>query len=403
MVTPEVCFPEAPSWPKSYYGSPWPLSEKFFLVAASFEPLAGWGSKVKQDGSSGIYWLDRFGNLELLYREPGIACSDPIPLVARPAPPAIPSTLDAALGDEGELLLSNVQWSLLGLPEARPIKSLRVFQVLPKTTHVADQPLVGHARQASARMLLGTVPVEADGSAYFRAPAGRPLYFQAVDASGRAVAGMRSVTYLQSGERRGCVGCHEPPATAPATRQPQAALRAASVIEPGPEGTRPFSFPLLVQPVLDRHCLPCHDGRQHTAADRVVLTSEAAGPYTRSYQSLEPHVAWYSWLGRSIGDIVTRPGQLGADSSPLLKVLEDANHSKAVRLPDDDRRRLLLWLDANVPFYGTYDPEAQQAQRGSKSAAPSAAVNSRVAAPCCSARSRPIRYLERPRRLFQKP
>jgi len=66
--------------------------------------------------------------------------------------------------------------------------------------------------------VLGTVPVEADGSAYFRAPAGLPLNFQALDERGQAIQIMRSVTYLQPGETTGCVGCHESRTTAPPRR-----------------------------------------------------------------------------------------------------------------------------------------------------------------------------------------
>jgi cytochrome c553 len=281
----------------------------------------------------------------------------------------IASTLDAALGDEGELVLADVRWSLLGLPEDRPIRQLRVFQILPKeTTHIANQPRIGHANAESARMLLGTVPVEADGSAYFRAPARKPLCFQAVDAAGRAVQGMRSVTYLQPGERRGCVGCHERPGTAPPPRRTLAAGRPPSIIAPGPDGTRPLSFARLVQPVLDRHCVRCHG---HEAdAKRPLLTGEPEGPFTRSYNALRPFVRWYEWGGQSIAQIVTRPGHQGADESRLLAILADRAHAPEVRLSAEDRERLCTWLDANVPFYGTYQVEEQQAQREGKAVAP---------------------------------
>ena len=110
----------------------------------------------------------------------------PIPLAPRARPP--PRARHAAIrssGDEGEFLLQDVRRSLLPLPADRPIRELRVFQVLPKTPpHVANQPRLGYANAESARMLLGTVPVEADGSACFRAPARKPLYFQAVDGDG---------------------------------------------------------------------------------------------------------------------------------------------------------------------------------------------------------------------------
>ena len=162
----------------------------------------------------------------------------PIPLAPRPVPPVVASSLDPDLGDEGEFVLTDVRQSFFPLPAARPIRQLRIFQVLPKTaTHVANQPRIGYANAESARMLLGTVPVETDGSAYFRAPARKPLYFQAVDEAGRAVQSMRSVTYLQPGERRGCVGCHEPPGTASPARPDLLALRRAAIAQSSPART----------------------------------------------------------------------------------------------------------------------------------------------------------------------
>ncbi|MCY2995230.1 MAG: hypothetical protein NTY19_46315 [Planctomycetota bacterium] len=370
-LTPEVCFPEAPGWPKSYFHGPWPLSEGYYLVAFSFEPLPGMGPGVKQDTETGLYYFDRFGNLELLYREAGISCMYPIPLAARAAPPTIPSTLDPTLGDEGELILTDVRQSLLPLPPSRPIRQLRIFQVLPKTeTHVANQPRLGYANAESARLLLGTVPVEADGSAYFRVPARKPVYFQAVDENERAVQTMRSVVYLQPGERRGCVGCHEPPGTAPARRPALALRRPASEIAPGPDGTHPFSYPRLVQPVLDRHCVACHNGSSGPGQSGLVLTGQSVGVFTSSYDSLRPFVRWYEWGGQSIGQITTRPGHGGADESPLAKILADATHVLALRLSTDDRRRINLWLDGNAPFYGTYSKAEQHAQLSGQAVAP---------------------------------
>jgi hypothetical protein len=245
------------------------------------------------------------------------------------------------------------------------VKALRVWQVLPKTTHIANQPRIGHANAESARMLLGTVPVEADGSAYFRVPARKPVYFQAVDAEGRAVQGMRSVVYLQPGERRGCAGCHEPQGSAvvPAAGQTLAAKRPPSVLQPGPDGTQPFSYPRLVQPVLDKHCVRCHDGSEGEGKGKSVLTGDPAGAFSRSYESLKPHLRWYEWGGKSIAQAVTKPGRQGADASPLTRILVDELHAKEARLSDEDRSRLILWMDGNVPFYGTYEKEAQTAQR----------------------------------------
>lgn len=374
VLTPEVCFPEGVGWPGSFFHSPWPLSEDYFLVAFSFQPLPGMGSKVADDNYTGLYYFDRFGNLELLYADPNFSCMYPIPLAPRPVPPVVASSLDPQLGDEGEFILTDVRRSFFAMPPARPIRTLRIFQVLPKTsTHVANQPRIGYANAESARMLLGTVPVAPDGSAYFRAPARKPLYFQAVDEAGRAVQSMRSITYLQPGERRGCVGCHEPPGTISPARSDMLALRhAPSAIEPGPTGTRPWSYPILVQSVLERHCVRCHDGSQGEWKAEPVLTAEPADTFSRSYESLKPYVRWYEWGGKSIREIGTAPGRIGADESPLLKILADKTHAEHVKLPSEDYERLCIWLDGNVPFYGTYEEQSQVAQQAGRSVSPPA-------------------------------
>jgi hypothetical protein len=370
VITPEVGFPEAPDhWPGSFFHSPWPLSEDYYLVAFSFEPLPGMGSGVVSDSRTGLYYLDRFGNLELLYRDTDISAMHPIPLAPQRPTHRIPTTLDRTLGDEGEFLLADVNWSLKPLPANRRVTALRVFQVLPKSeTHIANQPRIGHANAEAARAFLGTVPVEEDGSAYFRAPARVPLYFQAIDEGGRAVQSMRSVTYLQPGERRGCVGCHERSGATPPMQAGIAFRRAPSALQPGPAGSRPFSYAQLVQPVLDRHCVKCHDGTEGEDKSEWRLTGEPFERFSHSYASLRGFVRWYEWGGETIRPTVTFPGRIGADASPLLGRLNSTHHPP-VTLSDEDRRRLYLWLDANAPFYGTYEAEQQQAQQRGKQVA----------------------------------
>jgi hypothetical protein len=362
-LTPGVCFPEAQGWPKSYFYSPWPLSENYYVVAFSHEPLSGQYTGHPKEGETGLYYLDRFGNLELLFRRHGISAAYPIPLKPRPRPPVLPSTADPTLGDAGEFLLEDVNQSLYPLPANRPIVQLRVFQLLPKsrTDNQSDPPICHQfAYGPNARMLLGTVPVEPDGSAYFRAPARKPLYFQAVDAAGRAVQSMRSIVYLQPGERRSCVGCHEPPGTGPSRRQALAFARPPSTLEPGPDGSLPFGYPRLVQPILDRHCVRCHDGSRGPDRSELVLKGEPKGEgklaWSLSYANLEP------FLGLHM-PTVSRPGQIGADRSKLATILAGDKHVQYVKLPDDDLRTIHLWLDANAPFYGTYEVPYLQAQR----------------------------------------
>ena len=357
-LTPEVGFAEADGWPKSFFFSPWPLSENYYLVAFSHDPLPGGYTSHHRDSETGLYYYDRFGNLELLYRKEGISAVYPIPVVPRPEPPIRLDPGDPQLGDTGLFLVSDVRQSLLPLPEGRRINALRVFQLLPKSrSDRADDPRIGHPDQSNARMLLGTVPVEVDGSAYFVAPSRKLLYFQTVDEAGRAVQGMRSVVYLQPGERRGCVGCHEPPSAAPSPRPVLAAARPPSNLEPGPEGSQPFGFPRLIQPLLEAHCVRCHDGSEGPDRSPLLLTGESTGHFSRSYDNLRPYLSWPSY------DAVTRPGQLGADSSPLAAILIGDEHGRHVRLPDSVLRVFYLWLDAQVPFYGTDEEPHLAAQR----------------------------------------
>jgi hypothetical protein len=370
-LTPEVCFPEADGWPKSYFHSPWPLSEDCYLVSFSFDPLPGMNSGETKDTRTGLYYFDRFGNLELLYRDPAISSMYPIPLAPRARPPVIASSREAGLGEMGEFLLTDVRRSFSAMPPGRNIRELRVFQILPKTeTHVANEPRIGHANAESARLLLGTVPVEADGSACFQAPARKPLYFQAVDDQGRAVQTMRSAAYLQPGERRGCVGCHETPGSAAANRPVLATRRPPSRLAPGPDGSQPLSFARLVQPVLDRHCVRCHDGGNESGKSKPWLTGEPLKTFSRSYQELKPYLRWYEWGEASISQIASHPGHMGADESPLTRILEDTTHRPQLQWTDAERRRIYLWLDANVPFYGTYSQGEQLAQRAGRSVPP---------------------------------
>ena len=347
-LTPEVCFPEtSEGWPNSYYSSPLPLSEDRFLLAFSFQPLPR--MDYIRDSQSGLYYYDRFGNMELLYRDPDISLVAPIPIQSRSTPPVLASALEPQLAEknEGEFLLTDVKWSHFPLLENRPIKTLRIYEVLLKvSSHVANVPRLGYANAESARKYLGEVPVEEDGSAYFRAPAEVPLYFQAVDAEGKAVQSMRSITYLQRGERRSCVGCHEPLSAAPpqSVAHKTAMHREPSRIIPGPSGSNPMSYPQLIQPVLDKHCAECHPS----------WTGEAEGNFSVSYNKLAPHVRFYEWGDRSISQITTRPGECGADMSSLSSLMNDADHKDVFEtMSEDAKRRIYLWLDANAPFYGT--------------------------------------------------
>jgi hypothetical protein len=144
----------------------------------------------------------------------------------------------------------------------------------------------------------------------------------------------------------------------PSGARPLASQRAPSKIRPGPDGTRPFSYPRLVQPVLDRNCVKCHDGKDPR---RAVLTGELEGAFTKSYNALVSHVSFSAWNRPEQNfEPLTEPLRFGALGSPLSRMLEKAPCK--VALTPEDEERLNTWMDANALFYGTFDVNEQQKQ-----------------------------------------
>jgi hypothetical protein len=142
-------------------------------------------------------------------------------------------------------------------------------------------------------------------------------------------------------------------------------LRPPSPIQPGPDGSNPFSYPILVQPVLDKHCASCHNPRKPDGG--VVLTGEPEGDFTVSYNALAPHVKYSAWGGGSKdfrqvnSEPLSRVGFFGAISSSLMKMLLEGHYDVALR--PDELERLVTWMDANVLFYGTFSHRDQERQR----------------------------------------
>ena len=346
-------------WPGHCYKSPWPLSEAFFIVSYSFDQLVG-EPGPNLPNMFGLYFADAFGNKELVYRDPAISSLWARPLAPRTPPPELVTPASGPDEASGTFFVRDIMESWPRLPDRTPITHLRIVQVLLKTTPNADSPRVGAAFAAPAKQVLGTVPVEEDGSAWFEVPARTPVLFQALNAQGRAVQTMRSLVYLQPGEHQSCVGCHEHPMKAAASSTTaQAIRRAPSKINPGPDGSRPFSYPRLVQPVLDRHCVKCHDGKE---PKRPVLTSEPEGDFTKSYNALASRVSFSAWNRPEQNfEPLTEPLRFGALASPLATLL-DQGHGE-VKLTAEEHERLDTWMDANALFYGTFDVSEQRKQR----------------------------------------
>jgi len=385
-LTPEVGFPESQGGAQ-VYATPWPLSEKYYLCVydPAMQPGAGLQGGRYLRGNYGIYLVDVFGNKELLYRDPEIGCLSPMPLRASPKPPLplAPSTVSAKAANdpvspgapgEATLAVLNVYESIKPWPAGARIKELRVLQVLPMAVPSGGPPHETGKRIAEAgdsvvpvRWVLGTVPVEEDGSAYFNVPANREMFFQALDDKGLAVQSMRSATYFRNGERLVCQGCHEPKYRTPAIPKstPLALLREPSKLKPGVDGSSPFSYPRLVQPVLDRNCVACHakvpeDGKKKPCN---LAKEPIQNKWYASYNSLVP----YGFTSYHDG-YRTTPGKFGAKASKLYELLQKGHYD--VKLSDEDFHRLMLWVDCATMFYGVYEKEGGEAQLRGEVATP---------------------------------
>ncbi|MCK5558612.1 MAG: hypothetical protein KAJ01_09545, partial [Candidatus Hydrogenedentes bacterium] len=329
-ITPEVDFPETQDGAQ-VYGTAWPLSENYYLCVydPGMSPGIGRQNRKYTRGDYGIYLIDVFGNRELIYRDPQIACQSPIPLRSRRTPPLVPDASQRIAAEskaEATLAVINVYDSLTPWPEGTKIKALRVYQVIPMSVPSGDPPHEVGLRMPTAmdsvvlaRYVLGTVPVEEDGSAHFTVPARKELFFQALDDRALAVQSMRSATYLQPGEFLVCQGCHEPRHRAPRAPQhvPLALQREPSKLKPDVDGTNPFSYPRLVQPVLEKHCTKCHQDNPDKAPrlDREVIAKgkNNRNKWYASYFSLVPEYGFQQYGHRHR----TIPGKFGARASKL--------------------------------------------------------------------------------------
>lgn len=256
----------------------------------------------------------------------------------------------------------NVYDSRYAWPADAKIKALRVVQLLPMTVPSGAPPHETGARLPEARdsvvptrAVLGTVPVEDDGSAHFIVPAYKEFFLQALDERGLAVLSMRSATQTRAGERLMCQGCHTAPSTSPplAKATPLALSRAPSRIQPDVDGSNPFSYPRLVQPVLDKHCTACHEQNAATAPNL------AREPIERKWYASYNSLVKFGFISYR-HPLRTTPGQFGARASKLLEILDKGHYD--VKLSNEEFHRITLWLDSLSMFYGVYEKEGGEAQ-----------------------------------------
>ncbi len=341
------------------YADPFPLDDEHFICCR----MTGRGEEM------GLVYLDLHGN-EVVFHTEAPGCHAPIVLRASSKPPVIETKRNwEAPNAPGRFYVQNVYIGthMKGV-EKGSIKALRIIESPEKRSWTRPWGWGGHGEQAACmnwhsfenKRILGTVPVEEDGSAYFEVPGNTYVYFQALDKDGKMVQSMRSGAYLQPGELYGCVGCHEDRVgDVPKTeKQALAMQRAPSKLDGAynlfglEKGTPPhfYSYMTEVQPIFNRRCVACHDYGKDPAK-KLCLSGDKGAYFNASYVDL-----WGQGYIREAGG---GPAEIlpalswGARVSKLTKFLDPA-HGKCGITPEE-RMRVITWMDINAPYWPRYE------------------------------------------------
>lgn len=358
------------------YEDPFPLVDPqsgtggtYFLVSRSrLPPRCGKPSQAAQTLKMGIFLVDIFGNETLLHaEEPG--CFDPVPLAPRPRPPVIPVRRDYE-SETGTMYVTDVyEGTHMQGVRRGDIKGLRVVESTEKRAWTTplfvtaqfpggvgtfNRPAISWAGFETKR-ILGTVPVEADGSAYFKLPAETFVYFQLLDGAGMMVATMRSGTLVQPGEVQSCIGCHDDRLS---TRLPHrttlALTRPPSKLEGWQGPPRTFNYLSEIQPIWDRNCVSCHDiGKK--AGEKLILAGDKELVFNASYVELFQNWGKPEALLNTVGlglAPINPAYAVGSHQSRLIKLLKDGHHE--VKLSPEEMRKLVAWIDIGGPYYPDY-------------------------------------------------
>ena len=194
--------------PEGGWRDPSPISEERFLVA----------------NKRNLFLMDRQGKTEHLYRldhpQTEMMLHEPILVRGRSRERVITNqTADAS--DIGHLILANVAHgrNMEGVRSGE-ITKLLVLEQLPAPFHLSPGfDGISLWGTFTLTRILGTVPVETDGSAYMEVPAERSLFFVALDENDSSVKSMQSFVTVKSGEVTSCVGCHEHRTQSPSNPQ----------------------------------------------------------------------------------------------------------------------------------------------------------------------------------------
>jgi len=382
------------------FHTPFPIGKDLLLVSARI----GKPVMTQRDPDLSyfqLYLMDYDGNMELLYKG-AFNVLHAQPIRSRPMPRVIPPNvrwpgkmIAANQKAEPGVLFSADVYEGSGIPRGLA-KSLRILELesqnwcdgkrstaaeadryrskgaFPRFTLAGETP-TSFLMDDTTKRILGTVPVEADGSVNFKAPPVQALYFQLLDEKGRCLQTMRSFTHVMPGEKRGCVGCHQTRGVTPDVKPGIALSRPPSDITPPSWGDETVSFPRFVQPVLDKHCVKCHSGKDSKGGLDLTHRTEpgtlfswpyvllvfgdkpktvADLPYTSIAGPIFPyHVYPNPEVKFPTADTVIPPMTAMSYRSRLIQKATSGKHHD-VRVSPEEEARLVAWVDALCPYLG---------------------------------------------------
>lgn len=324
---------------------PYPLGENLFLFVNDRK----------------IFLTDGCGNTYPLYSlpedsHPNLMIQEPRPVVPRKREKIIPDRIDPARAT-GRLALMDVNYgrNMAGVLPGE-VRKLLILEQLPKPLNASGGPApTSMGGTFTLKRILGTIPVEADGSAYMELPALRSLFFVALDENDLSVKRMQSFVTLQPGEFTSCSGCHEKRTTTPkrpANGEPMAFRKPISQIDRIPDIPEIFDYPRDIQPILDRHCIACHDytptAMGGPRAGGIILTGDHGPVFSHSYASLTLDHQFADGRNDS-GD--KPPRAIGTSASPLMKKIDGSHHQ--VSLSPHEREMIRYWIEAGANYIGT--------------------------------------------------
>jgi cytochrome c553 len=323
---------------KEEFRDPYPLSRDCILAANEREI-------VLMNSQGQTRTIHELGN-----EHPDYWLHEPRPLRPREREPLIPPRIRPELRT-GRLILADVTHGR-NMDGVKPgqIAKLLVLETLPKpVNHSGTMEPISLGGTFTLPRILGTIPVEPDGSAYMELPALRSLFFVALDENDMSVKRMQSFLTVMAGEVSSCSGCHENRTDAARDRSSptlMATRRPPSRIEPISGIPDVFDFPRDIQPILDRHCTSCHDYDKRQAG--LVLTGDYGPIYSHSYVTLMARCVSH---GRDAGSNLP-PRRIGTSASRLMKLIDGSHHQ--VKLTPRETDNIRYWIESGAPYAGTY-------------------------------------------------